>query len=127
MTTRELPYEEWGKLRGTNVEQMYPHLTPESARIVVVEDEDGVVVGACAVMSWVHAEGFGITESHRRKAAVARALVRGIGQVARELGVNAVVTGTNTDEMADYLTRFGAQPLALQRHFIVPLTGRWFQ
>ena len=128
LTARMLPKDEWDKLQGTELGQVYLHLACEQARVIVVED-DGVIVGCWAVVRYTHAEGVWTDPSHRRKGAVARMLLRELGKAVTDLtaesggGSRAVFTGAETPEVAQLLSRhLGAVELPWQ-HFVFAAGG----
>jgi hypothetical protein len=110
LRTRELPFAEWSRLVGTELETIWPSVNPETATVLVVEDE-GQIVGTWMVMTVVHAEGVWIAPSHRGRGSVARRLLRGLREIAARAGVAGVVTGAKTDDVAGYLARVGARPV----------------
>lgn len=120
MTTRVLPLEEWGRLVGTELETVYPHLDTQRARIVVVEDEGGVIVGCWALYPLVHAEGVWIAPAHRGKAGVARQLYRGMVQTARRMEVQTVLTAAIDEHVEDLLAHLKAQQLP-GKHFVLTI------
>jgi hypothetical protein len=123
LVTRELPPNEWCRLAGTDLRDVWQKLSPESARIVVVEDA-GQIVGHCTVLSWVHLEGLGIAPTHRRTGLVWRRLMRAVADIGREVGVGAMVAGTDSDAMTDYLRRLGGTALPAT-FYVMPM--RTFQ
>jgi len=126
LTSRELPSHEWDRLAGTALAETWPQLSPDHTRVVVVEDEAGAIVGTCAVMTWVHAEGFSVAPAYRRKGMVWRMLLHALGDVSRDVGVDAMVAGSDSPEMTDYLTRLGASALPAS-FFVVPMNGFFSQ
>lgn len=92
MTRRWLPRDEWAKLDGTELERIVP-LLPDDARVLVVEDGE-TIMGCCAFVYVLHAEGLWIHEAARGKASVLRQLIRGLSEVQRQgaptIGMSAV-------------------------------------
>jgi len=126
MTLRELPRAEWGRLRGVGEIQgvdlgEVAAAVPADSRILVVEDEDGAIVGTWTVMRYVHVEGLWIAPAHRKRGSVARRLVAGMRQVAREWCVRAVLTGCATGEVQQLLERVGG--VELPKIFVFPVGG----
>jgi Acetyltransferase (GNAT) family len=121
MTTRILPADEWGRLAGTDLDPMWRQFNPEFYRVIVAEDE-GRVVGHCVVFTWVHLDGAWSDPAYRKSGAVWRALLRTAGEVAKEAGVEALIAGSNTDEMSGYLGRLGGTQLPAS-FFVVPMRG----
>jgi len=114
VNTRQLPVAEWPRLADTVLVNVWDTLSPDHTRVVVVEDDKGKIVGTCAVMTFVHVEGLGIAEDCRKQGAVWRRLMHGVGKVAEEIGVRAMVAGSADEEMSDYLARMGTTPLDAQ-------------
>lgn len=110
MTTRLLPPADWARLAGTELETVWPHL-PASARVIVVEDEAGAIVGCWALFSCVHVEGVWVAPEHRARTAVARRLLVGMRHEARDLGAQSVVTGALTDDVRQLITGLGGKAL----------------
>ena len=120
MTTRELPFEEWPRLAGTELDAIRQVLDPSRARVLVVEDQDGGIVGCWALFMAFHTEGFWIAPSHRKTGGVARRLLVTMREWLRVEGIRAVMTAANDTEMAAYLTRLGATQLPGE-HFLWPM------
>jgi N-acetylglutamate synthase-like GNAT family acetyltransferase len=126
VTTRQLPVEEWPRLAETVLCRVWDSLSPDHARVVVVEDDSGKIVGTCAVMTFVHVEGLGIDEHCQKQGWVWRRLMHGVGQIAEEIGVRAMVAAAANDEMSNYLARMGATPLDAQ-FFVLPMNKAFTQ
>jgi len=123
LKARELPPEEWSRLQGTDLDSTWPLLSPNRATVIVVENEDGLIVGTWAILSIIHTEGLGVAPPYQHRGRVARLLLREGAKVMRRLGVTSFVTGAETCEMADYLDRMGGTEIPL-RFFSVPIEGR---
>ena len=106
MTSRTLPQEEWPRLAGTEVEHVWPLLNPANARILVVEDDAGQIVGTWVLMRVVHVECLWIHPNHRGKTAVGRCLLAAMRPAARAWGYSTVITGAISDEIRRMITRF---------------------
>lgn len=106
MTTRLLPPEEWPRLVGTEAEHLWPHLNPQTARIVVVE-RDGVIVGCHVLMTVLHAECLWIAPAYRGAASVGRRLWTAVQEEARRDGVAAVMTQADSDPVRRLIARAG--------------------
>lgn len=117
MTTRILPPEEWPRLRGTEAETVWPHLDPQRAAIVVVEDE-GVVIGCHVLMYVLHAECLWIHPDHRGKGGVARRLWAAVQRAARGAGVRSLVTAACDDKVKRLLSHVGAIQLPGEHYSI---------
>jgi len=120
MRTRILPPEEWPRLAGTEAETVWPHLNPDNARVLVVED-DGEIVATWTLMRVVHAECIWVKPSHRGLVSVARRLLMGLREIASALGAGKVWTASLSPEVTDLILRFGGEPVPAAEHFILPL------
>jgi N-acetylglutamate synthase-like GNAT family acetyltransferase len=107
MTTRLLPPEEWARLAGTELDGVWANL-PASARVVVVEDEEGRIVGCWSLFSVLHVEGVWIAPEHRGRSAVARRLLVGMRHQARDMGASGVCTAAVSDDVRALLDHLGA-------------------
>ena len=109
--TRELPRDEWPRLKEAQTElASIAARLPAQSRILVVED-DGVIVGAWGLFSILHAEGIWIAPSHRKRAGVARRLLATMRAWVQDMGAGGVITGARNTEVSGYLMRLGAEPL----------------
>lgn len=116
MTTRTLPPAEWARLRGTELEHVWPGLPTDEAQIVVVEDE-GQIVGCWAAYRAVHVEGVWIHPDHRRSR-VALRLWRGMRRVVAEMfGAGGAWTGSQSPEIDALLA--GRATEVDGRHFLI--------
>jgi len=118
LTQRELPREEWARLEGLDLGQVREQL-PLDTRILVVEDE-GVIVGAWALMSFVHAEGIWIAPAYRKRGSVLLRLLRLLRSCGAAMGVSTVWTGALTPDIGNLIVRLGGQQLPGD-HFILPV------
>lgn len=107
LTTRILPFEEYGRLAGTEAEGLIPILRPQDGSVVVVE-RDGVIVGCWTLMRVWHAECLWITPADRGRAGVLRRLWLALNREARSHGARAICTASDRDEVASMLQRLGA-------------------
>lgn len=111
------------RLKGTALLQAVPHLARSGARVVVVEDDAGTLIGVWALLSVLHAEGVWINPAHQRKGAVARKLWTMMTRFVRESGASGVVTGADSEDIARLLERHGAQKLAMTS-YVLPMGAR---
>lgn len=109
--TRVLDPSEWPRLKGTEAEQLWPHLDPAKAQVMVVE-RDGQIVGAWTLMQVLHCECLWIAESERGRASVFRRLLRGLRRFATEGGYRTVATAADSDLVRRLLANFGAVRVA---------------
>jgi hypothetical protein len=119
VTTRILPRDEWTKLAGTDLEPVYAHL-PDDTQIVVVENDEGLIIGHWAVIRYVHVECVWIDEAHRKGGSVARRLLTQMRKAARAWGAKAVWTASMDPEVSQLLVKLRAQPLPGD-HYVFPI------
>ena len=121
MTSRILPREEWDKLKGTEAELVTLGTT---STVVVVEDDEGQVVGCHVLQAVLHAECLWVHPDHRKKAAVARRLWWSVRNVAQQLfNAEAVWTASLSKEVDGLLEHVGATAIP-GTHYLVPLVKR---
>ena len=111
LTTRLLPPDEWDKLKGTELETLTPILVPEHTRIIVVEDEQGKVVGCWSLLQFTHAEGLWIAPEHRNGSGVFRRLLIRAKEELAEMHESIVWTGAVSESVEKMLVRAGAVPV----------------
>lgn len=109
MRTRILDRADWGRLTGTELENLYPVL-PDGAQVVIVEASDQII-GCWAVYPLVHVEGCWIAPAHRGKGSAARRLLAGMRETARSMGARAVSTAACSEDVAHMLDKLGAVKL----------------
>jgi hypothetical protein len=111
ITTRLLPPEEYSKLADTEPYRTGGLPDPDHWRIIVVEDE-GRIVGSCAIFDAVHWDYWHVDEAYRGNPVVFRDLVMGGVQVLVDHNVDLVHTTVpnGQPEVEEMLTRFGFQP-----------------
>ena len=122
MILRELPIEEWKRLEGWQLNTVLPFASPEFTRVLVVEDEDGAIIGAQALLSMIHWEGLQIAPDHQGKGAVLRALLEVLtdGTVAAE----GVMTAAADPELEAQIRRLGAIELGAKSFYLPLLSVR---
>lgn len=118
-TTRVLPQAEWSKLEATNAAGIWPHLDPQWAAPVVVE-QDGQIVGSCLLLLMLHPECLWIAPAHRKRASVARRLWGSIQTIARGCRFKTMAASAETDEMRAILSALGATPWPAEA-FLMPV------
>lgn len=118
--SRLLPVSEWPRLVGTELEAVWLHLNHETARIVVVEDEQGVIIGCWAGFPLFHAEGVWTAAAHRGKAGVARALIDGMKLIGGQAGFASIVTASMDPRVDRLLEHLGATTLP-GTHYVFPI------
>lgn len=119
MTTRLLPRDEYPRLMGTELETVWPHL-PEGARVLVVEDPAGAIVGCWALFTSVHCEGVWVAPEHRGRGSVARRLLAGMRREARDMGASAVMTGAVSDDVRGLIAHLHGTRLPGEQ-YVMPL------
>lgn len=120
MTTSLLPRDQWSRLAGTELEQVWP-LLPEDAHIIAVEHE-GQIIGCWALIRYVHVEGVWVHPDHRKRGSVARRLLGMMHRTARAMGATAVLTGAMSDEVRDLIAGLGGSQLPGD-HYVLPIRG----
>jgi hypothetical protein len=101
---RILPPDDWPRLAGTELEQVWPLLDPTGAIVVVVEDAAGMIIGCWSLIPYLHAEGVWVHPAHRQRAAVAKRLIHATVNAARATGATSVMTTALTPAVAQLLT-----------------------
>jgi hypothetical protein len=117
MTTRLLPTDEWARLAGTELETVWPHL-PDTARVIVVENEAGAIVGCWALFTSVHAEGVWIAPEHRKGSVVARRLLVGMKRQLEDMDATAFMTGAVSDDVRHIIQALGGTALPGEQYVI---------
>lgn len=101
-STRILPSNEWYKLDSRYI----PHeVFDEDTTNIMVVERDGVIVGSWSLMPFYHAECVWISENHKNNPAIARRLLIGMERMAKELGVEAVITTAASDRVSKILKK----------------------
>jgi len=117
-----LPPEEWPRLIGTELEQVWPHCDPAHVQVLVVED-GGVIVGTWMLTRMPHAECLWIAPQYRRHRQAARIgarLVRMMRARAQAWQVPVLVTTSLTPEVTTMITKYGGTRLPGE-HFALPV------
>ena len=113
MTSRILPPDEWPCLDQTLLASVWRTMRPECSEVIVVEDEDGQIVGSVALLTTLHAECLSVTGG----AGVARALWTALQARVQAAGGVAVWGAATEAPMRRLLTRH-AEPIPGD-HFLV--------
>jgi hypothetical protein len=98
MVTRLLPPSEWSRIKATGWDGL-DGFAPEQVSVIVVEDDDGAIVGCWGATLVIHAGSIWIAPGHRGRAGVMRRLLRGMRDGARGLGTSTVVVSVVTDSL----------------------------
>lgn len=118
MRTRILEPDEWPRLAGTEAQELWRHLDPENARIIVVENTDGTIIATHTLMRVWHAECLWIHPAWKQRSNVLRKLWRFVQDTAISLGARTVVTTACDDRVRRLLTYLGAIQLDGTHHVI---------
>lgn len=121
LLSRVLPQTEWDRLKGTELEAIYPHLDPRRARVMVVENDRGEIVGCWSAFTIVHVEGVWIAPEHRKRGAVAARLLRLMKQITRAMGAKRVVTAAATEDVRNLVLRHLRGEQLPGDHFVFPV------
>ena len=124
LTSRVLPFEEWGRLAGTELGPCLGAMQEHPGKVqVLVVEVDGVIVAHWAVLFVLHAEGFWIAPAYRERVGVGRRLWRAMQEAARGFGVEQFWTCADRLEVrtliVDHLKGF---PIPAES-FVVSLRG----
>lgn len=122
MTTRTLPSSEWSKLVGTELEPLAAVVDPSRMTVVVVEDDEGAVIGCWGLLTFLHAEGVWVAPQHRLKGSVARRLMTGMRQAVRDGGERMVITGSMSPEMDALIQHAGGYEIPC-KHYALSMGG----
>lgn len=123
MIAKILPPADYARLNGTELETVWPNLNPHTAQVVVVEDDDGAILGCWAGFPLWHSEGVYIAPDHRGKAGVARMLLDMMKHVALENGYRSIVTASQDPTVDRLLEHLDATRLP-GTHYVFPVAER---
>ncbi len=118
MQTRILPPDEWTRLQGTEAEALVPHLDPSHAAVLVVESDDGAIVGCWVALQTLHAEAVWLSPELQNPAPVAKRLVDGMFDIARAGDMRAIYTSALTDDVRKLIEKLGGSALPGTAHVI---------
>jgi hypothetical protein len=105
-TVRELPVEEWDRLRALPfAEKGLPD--PRLTKILVAETPEGRIVGVWAAMTQVFLDGLWVAPDYRRTSWVAMKLLRGMRDLLRRLGIVQSFTLVQTTDVLCLATKAG--------------------
>lgn len=120
MTSRVLPRHEWDRLAETELGAVCQYLDSSVTSILVVEDDQGAIVGCWSMFPVWHVEGVWVAPAHRGKASVARRLLQLMRRQAQRVGAATVMTGCLSPMVRALLTGLGATALPGE-HFVIPI------
>lgn len=119
MTSRLLPPAEWPRLEGTILASVYPAMNPGSDRIIVVEDDEGTIIGCAALLLIWHLAGPWIAPASRQRVSVYRRLYRAAHALFRVLYIREIYVMAATPTASAQCQRLDAAiPLPCD-HFVV--------
>ena len=119
MIRRILPRDEYGRLAGTYLEPLIDFLPPDTD-VVVVEDDEGQIIGCSSLFQRDHLEGTWIAPDHRDTPGVFWSLLCGIKATAKRRGSERILTASMDDRMTAFLHRMHAEPVPGE-HFVWPI------
>lgn len=122
MTSRVLPPHEWPRLACTELEAVYPHLDPDQADVVVVEDEQGRLVACWALLRVFHVEGLWVAPEHRGRGRAGIRLFDAMRRLCGRVGARRVFTGAISDDVKRLIDHVHGVPLKGE-HFVIPIEG----
>lgn len=121
MRTRILPPEEWSTLEGTLLGTAREALNPETDIVLVVE-QDGAIIACTSFLPRWHMEGTWVAPDHRKMAAVARSLLRGMHRLATALEAKELIMVTVDPAVSAMCCRLGRSSVHLDGdHFAIGL------
>lgn len=111
MRTRILPPEEWHRLNVGELPALLPYVAPQNIAVIVVEDDDGEIIGCLSALQVTHLEGLWIKPG--QNGIVGRALLRQAGALARVKHEDWVfgTVGDGDDRMDGIMRRLGGHPV----------------
>lgn len=119
MQTRILPREEWPRLAHLDIGPALARADDQAVTVMVVEDGDGIIVGAWTLLLIAHVEGLWIAPDHRKRGRVLLRLWNRLLDVAQARRIRSVWTGSASDEVTALLTARDA--VALPPMYALPL------
>lgn len=122
MTTRVLPPHEWPRLDGTELETVWPHLDPDQADVIVVED-DGRLVACWALLRVYHVEGVWVDPQYRKRSTVPLRLLEAMRAQCKRLKIPRVVTSALSDDVRKLIVHLRGVVLPGD-HYVIPMEGR---
>lgn len=121
MRDRVLPVDEWPRLTPTLLGQSWPYLDPATSQVVVVEDDEGAIIGCVSLVRVWHLEGVWIAPAHRGKASVGRRLLMGFAAIVNLLRIKEVLTMTSHPDMPRLHAKLGRVTKLDCDHFAITL------
>lgn len=109
VTVRQLPPDEWERLRALPFATNGLPPNPELTAILVAENAEGAIVGVWAAMTAVHLDGLWVAPEYRRTSRVAMKLLRGMKDMLLRLGVVQSFTIASSTEVLVLALKAGFQ------------------
>jgi hypothetical protein len=121
MTARLLPFAEWSRLRGTELDHLATMAADPGGVVVVVVEQDAQIVACWAAVQTVHVEGLWQAEAFRTHAGVGRLLLGRMLGFLREHAITEVLTSATSSDVEAMLTKLGGSPIPGRLwHFPIP-------
>lgn len=123
MQWRVLPEAEYPRLTasGSPIGGILDTL-PAGSRVLVVEDEQGTIVGSWAAIPYLHVEGVWVAPQSRKRGAVARRLLQGMAETVADMGHAAVWTSVAANDAETKALIEGLRGIPMPgEHFAVAL------
>jgi hypothetical protein len=121
MTASLLPFAEWSRLRGTELDHLATMAADPGGVVVVVVEQDAQIVACWAAVQTVHVEGLWQAEAFRTHAGVGRLLLGRMLSLLREHAVTEVLTSATSSDVEAMLTKLGGSPIPGRLwHFPIP-------
>jgi hypothetical protein len=123
MTTRLLPHEEWTRLDPEKMKLPAIGGAAVDGSVLVVEDDQGVIIGCWSVITCVHVEGAWIDPRYRGKVAVGRRLWNAMKSVVKQRGAMGALMCAVTAESQTRIEKKMHGIEVLGKHFAVTFNG----
>ena len=117
MKARILPRDEWDKIDGMPISELLEFCRPEDVRIVVIETDSGEIAATTTMLRMTHMEGTWVSARHRNAGTV-RALLRGAAHASKDWSPHWLVTGADSEQMREILSRMDAIKVPLEPYVI---------
>lgn len=118
MRARTLPKAEWARLSHTHAAVPWEQLDPESTSVIVVETDEGNIVGCHTLTYLLHAEFLWIHPDYRKRPSVARRLWDAVRVTVKRCGARGFITAAVDDEVRELIAHVGGKQLPGE-HYLV--------
>ena len=122
MTARILPPKDWHRVTLPETAALVPYLRPDRDDVIVVEAEDGRIVGAVALQETLNAHGYDTAPDLRGQPAIIFRALREMRALAAAKGYAVIQTGIVSEDMAGLCTALKAAEVP-GRVFLIPVEG----